>query len=188
MLVLPNMDPSIHTNRSYHLPRIALRQLTRATTHLSLLTLKIVGVALAMLLLPRTIQVGVQCVDEMYETLGRRARSPWGTEVGGFGAICGVVLLFVLHGALWRVSYGCVLDERGRDVQEDVQEDGSDGQKYRGVTWERVLVRVVVPVLLYGGLCSMIWTLWGGIRREYVVANTVDLADDAGARLLWRDR
>lgn len=184
MLVLPNMDPSLHTNRSYYLPRTALRQLTRATAHLSLLILKIAGVALAMLLLPRTIQVGVQCVDEMYETFGRRARSPWETEAGEFGVICGVVLMFVLHGALWRVSYGCVLDERGRDIQED----GSDGQEYREVTWERVLVRVVVPVLLYGGLCSMIWTLWGGSGREYVVANTVDLVDDAGARLLWRDR
>jgi hypothetical protein len=184
MLVLPNMDPSLHTNRSYHLPRTALRQLARATTHLSLLFLKITGVAVAMLLLPRTIQMGVQCVDEMYETLGRRARSPWETKTGGFGVIWGVILLFVLHGALWRVSYGCVLDERGRGVQED----GSDGQKYRGVTWERVLVRVVVPVLLYGGLCSMIWTLWGGSGRDFVVANTVDLIDDAGAGLMWRNR
>jgi hypothetical protein len=178
------MDPSLHSNRSYHLPRTALRQLTRATTHLSLLFLKIAGVALAMLLLPRTIQMGVQCVDEMYDMLGRRARSPWETEARGLGVICGVVLMFVLHGALWRVSYGCVLDDRGRDVEED----GSDGQKYRGVTWERVLVRVVVPLLLYGGLYSMIWTLWGGSGRECVVANTVDLIDDAGAGLMWRDR
>ena len=178
------MDPSLHTARSYHLPRTALRQLTRATTHLSLLFLKIAGVALAMLLLPRTMQMGVQCVDEMYETLGRRARSPWKTDTGGFGVIWGVILMLVLHGALWRVSYGCVLDERGRDVQED----GSDDQKNRGVTWGRVLVRIVVPVLLYGGLCSMIWTLWGGGGREYVTANTVDLIDDAAAGLMWRDR
>lgn len=88
-------------------------------------------------------QMGVQCVDEMYETLGRRARSPWETDTGGFRVIWGVVLMLVLHGALWRVSYGCVLSERGRDVQED----GSDGQKNRGVTWERVLVRIVVPLL-----------------------------------------
>ena len=178
------MDPSLHTARSYHLPRTALRQLTRATTHLSLLFLKIAGVALAMLLLPRTMQMGVQCVDEMYETLGRRARSPWKTDTGGFGVIWGVILMLVLHGALWRVSYGCVLDERGRDVQED----GSDDQKNRGVTWGRVLVRIVVPVLLYGGLCSIIWTLWGGGGREYVTANTVDLIDDAAAGLMWRDR
>jgi len=184
------MDPSLHTNHSYHLPRTALRQLTRATTHLSLLFFRIAGVALAMLLLPRTIQMGVHCVDEMYETLGRRARSPWENGVlgdSGYGVVCGVVLMVMLHAALWRVSYGCVLDDWGRG-RRDVQEHRSDGQKYRGVTWERVLVRIVVPVLLYGGLCSMIWTLWGGSRREYVVANTVDLADDAGAELMWGDR
>lgn len=184
------MDPSRHTNRSYHLPRTALRQLTRATAHLSLLFLKIAGVALAMLLLPRTIQMGVECVDAIYETLGRRAQSPWENGVlgnYGYGMVWGVVLMVVLHGALWRVSHGCVLDDRGRGGT-DVHEIRSEGQSYRGVTWERVLVRIVVPVLLYGGLCSMLWTLWEGSEREYVVANTVNLTDDDGAGLMWRDR
>lgn len=192
MLVLPNMDPALHdTNRSTSLSRTVVRNATQAATRLSIFLLKIVGTAIAMLLLPRAIHIGVQCLDDVYETIGRRARSPWETQVlWGNGVMAGLAIMFVLHDLLRRISYSAILNEDTEEEQARRREGGKTTWNRWNVTWERVLMRVLIPVLLFIGLYFMILRVseMKTQSRELVKANTVDLADDANASLLWRDR
>lgn len=193
MLVFPTMDPTLRARHPSSLPQVVLRHIAHATTRLSYLFVKTVGVALAMLLIPRMLHVGVQCFDELYEVLGRRARSPWEPRMlGGHGVVAGIVVMLVLHVALWRVCYGVILDEgEGPRVRVRVGKEDSSQKIEEGTSWERVLVRVIIPVLMFGGLLLMVWKLWGmsgQTGREYVKANTVDITDDARAQLMWRDR
>ncbi|KAJ4984596.1 hypothetical protein SVAN01_09918 [Stagonosporopsis vannaccii] len=192
MLVLPNMDPGLHdASRSTYLPRAFVRSFMSATRRLSVLLLKITGTAVAMLLLPRTIQIGVQCLDDVYEAMGRRARSPWETQVlWGKGVMAGLAIMFVLHDLLRRISQNVILDEDVED--EQAEQIGTRNRTWRGweITWERVLMQVIVPLLLYMGLYLMIARVsgWRTQDRDLVKANTVDLGDDTNARLIWRDR
>lgn len=192
MLVLPNMDPSLHNaTRSASLPRALIRNIAHATTRLSVLLLKIIGIAIAMLLLPQTIQVGVRCLDNMYEAMGRRARSPWEPQaLWGNGLMAGLAIMFVLHDLLRQLSYNVILDEDVEDEQARVMEVERKTRKGPKITWERVLMRMIIPVLLFAGLYLMILRASGlkSHTRKFVEANTVDLADDANARLVWRDR
>lgn len=140
-----------------------------------------------MFIIPRTIHTAVHCLGDVYELLGRRAASLWEIQsFSGYGALVGLAIMFVLHCLLFRVGYHVILDE---DL-ETPNTAGVGRGKNRRVTWERVLMRVIIPVFLYGGLCMMVWRTrkLGGDGREVVNANTVDLADDAGAGLVWRDR
>lgn len=186
MLILPNMDPALHAGPSSSIPRTLIRHIMHVTTRLSLLILRIVGTATAMLLLPRTIHLGVQCLDDMYEMLSRRARSPWETQVlWGNGVMAGLAIMFVLIDLLRRISYGIILNE-----DDDEEREGNKLWLGREVSWEKVLMRVILPVLLVQGLCLVAWRVSQerNTYKELVTANTVHLADDANARLVWRDR
>lgn len=142
--------------------------------------------ALAMLLVPRMMHALVLCLDDLYETLGRRAASPWGVRaLFGNGIVVGIVVMIIMHHVLIRVSYCAVMDEDPGTTGEDQKETAIQ----QPVTWERVLVRIIIPLLLCGGLFLMFWRLWRlGWKRQLIRANTIDLADDALAGLIWRDR
>ncbi|KAH6629625.1 hypothetical protein C7974DRAFT_190156 [Boeremia exigua] len=192
MLVLPNMDPALHTSRSSSLPRTFLRHITHATTWLSITLLRIVGTAMAILVLPRFIHIGVQCLDDLFESLGRRSHSPWETQIlWGNGALVGLAVMIVVHDLLRRISYNVILNE-DMEIEEGGEEtrDNRTGihQKW---TWERLLMRVLIPLLMYGGLYLIgrqLWILRAENGGRLINANSVDLADDADARLVWRDR
>jgi hypothetical protein len=141
--------------------------------------------ALAMLLVPRMMHALVLCLDDLYEMLGRRAASPWEMQVlSGKGIVLGLVVMIVMHHVLVRLSYCAILDEDGSTGEKGKQTAVQDP-----ITWERVLMRIIVPLLLYGGLLLMFSRLWRlGGKRELIRANTVDLVDDARAGLIWRDR
>jgi hypothetical protein len=142
--------------------------------------------ALAMLFIPRVMHTLVLCLDDLYEALGRRAASPWGTQaLSGNGVIIGLVIMVLLHSVLIRLSYCTVLEEDPGSISEG--EKGTAMQ--RPITWERVLMRIIVPLLLCGGLLLVFWRLWRlRGKTELIRGNTVDLADDALAGLIWRDR
>lgn len=187
MLVLPNMEPTHHAHGSAFLTRALLRHANSIATRLSILLLKVVAAALAMLFIPRTIHTLVQCLDDIYELLDRRATSPWKTQsFTGYGAIIGLVVMVVLHYLLFQVGCYVILDEDSKTTRSD------DGVRLKksSITWERVLMRIIVPMFLYGGLCMLVWSLWrlSGNENEKIRANTVDLTDDAGTRLVWRNR
>lgn len=185
------MDATLRTRHSSVLPQVSLRHITYAATSLSFLLVKIIGVALAMLFVPRALHIGVQCFDELYETLGRRAQSPWGTRVlGGYGVAAGGLLMIALHVALWRVCYSVILNE-GEEHHVKTGKEDSKRRAARGVSWERALVRIIIPAFMFGGLLLMMWklrVLSGQEGRPYVKANTVDIADGTGAQLIWWDR
>ncbi|KAF1930176.1 uncharacterized protein M421DRAFT_3921 [Didymella exigua CBS 183.55] len=180
------MDPTHRTHGPPSLPRALLLRLVSIATRLTTLIVKVIGTALAVFLVPRTIHVLVLCLDGLYEMLGRRAASPWELQsFSGFGAVVGLLIMAVLHHLLFLIGYGAIFDE---DLSGPYKEGAEKGK--RGVTWERVLMRVIIPLFLYGGLCVLAWRVWklSGDGREVVRANTVDLVDDAGAGLVWRDR
>ncbi|KAJ8117011.1 hypothetical protein OPT61_g1696 [Boeremia exigua] len=192
MLVLPNMDPSLHTGQSPSLPRALLRHFTSVTARLSIILLKVIGTAVAMILLPRTIHISVQCLDSLYELLGRRARSPWDTDdPWGYGALAGLAIMVVLHDLLRRISYNVVLSENVEAEQTGEEHRVNGMWKPWKETWEKSLMRVLLPVLIYGGLYFMAWQVWRMRKdngKELVKSNTVDITDDEIARLVWRDR
>jgi H+/Cl- antiporter ClcA len=185
MLVLPNMDPAHRTHGPPSLPRAVLRHATSIAARLSILISKAIGMALVMFLVPRAMHALVLCLDALYEVLGRRAASPWELQAFyGFGVFGGLVVMVVMHCLLVRVAYCVILndDQESSDREEKTR-------RQRAVTWEKVLMRIVIPMFLCGGLCMLAWSLWKlSGKRELVRANTVDLADDAVAGLVWRDR
>ncbi|KAF2629049.1 hypothetical protein BU25DRAFT_26109 [Macroventuria anomochaeta] len=193
MLVLPKMDPTHHASRSVSLPRAFLRHTINAITRLSILLLKVVGTAIAMFLVPRIIHIMVQCFDNLYDMLGRRAHSPWETQtLWGYGALAALAIMIILHDLLFRLSNNVILNE---DIEMEWAKQKKHGYrtwKERKVTWERILARLVIPGSVIGGLCVMawrvVWVMGGADVRELVRANTVDLEDDARAGLVWRDR
>ena len=128
----------------------------------------------------------VLCLDDLYEMLGRRAASPWEKQaLSGNGMVIGLVVMIVLHIGLMRLSYCTILDE---DLGS-ISEEGKGAALQKPITWERVLMRIIFPLLSCGGLFLTFWSLWRlGGKTELIRANTVDLADDALAGLVWRDR
>jgi hypothetical protein len=177
MLVLPNMAPPHHSTSSALLRNLS-RNITNVATRLSLLLLKIVMVSFAMLFLPRTIQIIVSCLDELQENLGRRAQSPFETPgLWGYGSIIALALLMIYHDVLYRLGYNVILDE------------GGSPRAGLNVTWERALVRMIIPALIMSYLVLLAWRLgWDmDVGRPLINANTVDLQDDQTAGLVWRD-
>jgi hypothetical protein len=181
MLVLPNMDPALHANQSIFLPRVLLRHTIKVVTRTSILLAKAIAVALAMFLIPRTIHLFVQCFDNLQEMLGRRARSPWETQVlCGNGAFIAAVAIIFWHDVLISLSRIVI-------VEEDV-DDGKTPNE-RSVTWGRILAKAIIPLVVLGFLVIFVWkNVWSYPPRQFVTANTADLEDDKMAGLVWRDR
>jgi hypothetical protein len=195
MLILPKMAPPHHTTTSPYLPRALLRYVANTVKHLSILILKAFIVALAIFVLPRTIHTIVRCFDDLNEMMGRRAKSPFeGQALCRGGVVVALGLLVGWHCVLGRLSYRAIVEE-DEDGDGGVSKVGKeiDEEKVRkgkGVTWGRVLGRIIIPGLLGGLLMVLVWMSgWRmNIGRPLVTANTVDLEDDARAGLVWRDR
>jgi len=131
----------------------------------------------------------VQCFDELYELLGRRARSPWETPMlWGSGVLLAMGSLIVWNDLLFRLSHNTIMDE-------DVNAEEAKERLYslrawneRNVTWERILARMIIPTLLVGFILPLAWkVIWMDDTRDLIKANTVDLKDDTLAGLVWRD-
>jgi hypothetical protein len=99
--------------------------------------LEVIALAGAMFIVPTSIHRAVQSVDEVYELLGRRARSPYGSSSSWMSVIVAAVLLTGWHVWLGRLSHKAILEDESEVSKER-----------RSSSWGRILGRIVVPLLL----------------------------------------
>jgi hypothetical protein len=104
--------------------------------------LEVVALAAAMFIVPASIHYVVQSIDETYEILGRRARSPYAPPTSVVSIAIANVLLVAWHVCLGRLSYSAIMEESD---EGDIKKEET---KPRRVYWGRVLGRIVVPMLL----------------------------------------
>jgi hypothetical protein len=97
--------------------------------------LEIIALAAAMFIVPTLIHQGVKSLDDVYELLGRRARSPYEPAIPWTSVVVAISILVVWHVWLGRMSY--------KTVVEGKRDGGMDG-----ISWGRVLGRIVIPFLL----------------------------------------
>jgi len=100
--------------------------------------------AATMLFVPALMHRIVQSLDNVYELLGRRARSPYEPVVPWTSLFIATFLLLGWHVWLGRLSYKTVVE-------------GSGGKGK--VSWGRVLGRIVVPFLLLSLWVQFVWQL-----------------------------
>lgn len=119
---------------------------------LSMRLLELLALSAAMFLLPFAIHSTVQCFDHLHEFMSRRAQSPYASV--SWGSIGFALLVLVgWHVALGRVGYWVVPDATG-----------GKGTGTGGVTWGRVLGRIVIPLGLGVLGVQFLVQVWG--RRE----------------------
>jgi len=146
--------PSLHATPSSANPINALDSLTSnwdtrrhnasPIARLGMRILEVIALAATMFIVPRLIHHGVQCFDEVYEVLGRRARSPYAPSlpIASF-AIAGV-LMVVWHVWLGRLSYSAIMEDGAGQTKQIKTQSASQ----RRVSWGRILGRIVIPLVL----------------------------------------
>jgi hypothetical protein len=146
---------------------------------LGMRTLEIFALAAAMLIVPATIHQGTRSLNELYELLGRRARSPY-TSFTWFSIFLAVALMLGWHIWLCRLSCHTILEPLS------IRPKGDEATAYeeakRRISWGRVLGRVVVPFLLLVLGMQFAWEIGRGVvkPKEMVVGNTVDMQEAVG--------
>lgn len=145
--------------------------------------LEVVVVAAAMLLIPTVIQQFVHSVDEVYELLGRTAQSPY-TAISWPSIFVAVLLLLSWHAFLGRLSYSVILEEESTKESENNGKLDEDGQgkasKKRGISWGRVLGRVVIPLFLLSFAAQFAYQLQRSFAspKPLVTPNTVNIKEE----------
>ncbi|KAF2635487.1 hypothetical protein P280DRAFT_523031 [Massarina eburnea CBS 473.64] len=153
----PSSNPSLHTPSSspskpffwdLHLTNWRhTRNTASPTLRLLMLIPEILFTALSIRVFATTQHLLVRVVDETWETLSRRARSPFSPfSVWSLGL--GVLVICAWHGGLARLS--CVagdgLDGKGESESESESEGlGKERRKSGGKSWSRVMGTIVVP-------------------------------------------
>lgn len=144
---------------------------------LGMRSLEVVGVATAMLILPALIHSAVQCLNDLYELLGRRARSPY-TQVSWINIFLAVLLLVGAHVWLGRVtSLGSTSEHRA--VVEDTKTNVQDGGPKKHVTWAEFLSRVVIPLILLVLRAQITYQVGKRLKNpnSLITKNTVDMQE-----------
>ncbi|KAH9871001.1 hypothetical protein J1614_006575 [Plenodomus biglobosus] len=112
---------------------------------LGMRSVEVVALAAAMLVVPWMVHSIMLCFSEMYEFLGRRATSPYSTNSWA-SVLIALVLMIGWVGVLGRLCYSVDLEEKGKTTQRSTGVVGEKEQ--RGVSWGRILGRIVIPLLL----------------------------------------
>jgi hypothetical protein len=138
------------------------RRTTSLPTRLLMRILELLLLTAAFYILPTFLHHIVQSIDDLYDILGRTARSPY-TAVSGVSVGVGILVVLGWHVWLGRLGYKAMLD------------GGKEGVGRTG-SWGRVLGRVVMPVFLvvfgiqFGYQVLRRWVIWGrlllGIKRN----------------------
>ncbi|CAI9631748.1 unnamed protein product [Alternaria burnsii] len=153
----------------------------------SMRCLEVVALAVVMLFVPLTMHHVVQGLDEIYDLLGRRARSPYAVASWTSIALAAVMLLG-WHVWLGRLSYRTIL-EAASIPMEDATITPAEGQVFEErksqqirISWGRVLSRIVIPCLFLILGSHFILQIITRIRdpRPRVTLNTVDMQDAIG--------
>jgi hypothetical protein len=160
----------------------------RETTFLKRLgmrSLELVAFAAAMLIVPATIHQGVRSLDELYELLERRARSPY-IRVSWIGVVVAVVLMLGWHVWLGRLGYRTILESTFEKLEGQQSTVSNEAERARrreeAVSWGRVLGRIVVPFLLLLHGLQFAWKIGQGLvtPKSLVVGNTVNMQEAVG--------
>ncbi|KAF1945184.1 hypothetical protein EJ02DRAFT_339087 [Clathrospora elynae] len=153
---------------------------------LGMRTLEIIAIALAMLVLPATIHRIIQSLDGAYDILGRTARSPH-TTVPWISIVIAAVVLLGWHVWLVRLSYMTIVEDTAGPKEDSgtYQTDGSEDMRRKpeeGVSWGRVLGRIVIPsLLLVLGVQFTYQLLHRTVHpKELVTSNMVDMQEAVG--------
>jgi hypothetical protein len=156
---------------------------TTFAKRLGMRSLEVISLAAAMLVVPATIHQGVRSLDEVYELLGRRARSPY-TSISWLGIILAVVLMLGWHIWLGRLSYRTLLDKRVQytDHAYTTSKEREQGKQEERISWGRILGRIFLPLLLLLFGLHFAFQIAQGLvsPRELVVKNTVDMQEAVG--------
>lgn len=189
----PTTHPLVSLLSDWHITKRS----TSLPKRLGMLCLEILALAAAMLVVPALMHQAVCALDVAYEQLGRRARSPW--EKGKWpGIILSVAGLSMWHLWLGRLSWGVVLEEREekkktvkaetvegeKETDEKIQygDASREERKVQGISWGRILSRIVMPVLLLVLGAHFAYALVCRLRspRPLVTRNEVDMMDVMG--------
>ncbi|KAJ4289036.1 hypothetical protein N0V90_011378 [Kalmusia sp. IMI 367209] len=140
-------------------------RLARSNAHFAQRTamrlLELCLAALALVVVPSTIQFFVRSLDTLYEVVGRRARSTfdelaWSSLVVGGGA------LVAWHAVLVALSYKAIIEK--------------SVERKKGYTWGKILGRVLVPAYLVVALVGLFSTLASRIATPIVLPRAADSA------------
>jgi hypothetical protein len=101
--------------------------------------LEVIALAGAMFIVPTGFHRIVQSVDEVYELLGRRARSPYAPQPPLMSIVVATMLLAGWHIWLGRLSYKAIMED-----EDDKTRDSKQSQ----TSWGRILGRIVIPLVL----------------------------------------
>lgn len=145
--------------------------------------LEVIAVTAAMFLIPTIIQQLVHSMDEVYELLGRTARSPY-TSISWPSIVVAAVLLLGWHLWLGRLSYSVILEEESPVRCEDKGKSDGDEQtkklKKARISWGRVLGRIVIPFFLLAFAAQFAYQLQRSLAspKPLITANTVDVKEE----------
>lgn len=148
---------SLSTTWQHHKKTAAFPQ------RLGMRVLEVVALAAAMFIVPTFIHRVVQSFDDVYELLGRRARSPYSPAIPWTSVIISFVLLAGWHFWLGRLSYKTII------------ESNEDAGSKRRVSWGRVLGRIVMPLFLLSFGLQFAYLLFERITKPapIVIGNVV---------------
>ncbi|EUC46307.1 hypothetical protein COCMIDRAFT_93202 [Bipolaris oryzae ATCC 44560] len=156
-------------------------------------SLEIVGLSTAMLIIPLSMHRAVQGFDEMYDILGRRAKSPY-ARLSWVNIALAFVVLVGWHMWLGRLTYLTVLES---NIDEEKDEERNDeitaltssaeksntGSGKGEISWGRILGRILIPLLLvtlglhFGyQVCRQLIT----DTRPLITRNDVDMQEAMG--------
>lgn len=157
-------------------------------------SLEVIGLAAAMLVVPLTMHRAVQGFDEMYEILGRQAKSPY-ARFSWINFSFAFMILITWHLWLGRLAYLTVLeggaDEKRVEAREGKSTVSSSSTTFesrvnlggKAISWGRLLGRIVIPFLLITlGLHFGYQILWRLIADEkpLITRNDVDMQEAMG--------
>jgi hypothetical protein len=144
-------------------------------------SLEVVGLTAAILIVPTIIHQGVQSLDEVYELLGRKARSPYAT-LSWLGIAIAVVLMLGWHIWLGRLSYRAVLETPRSPKEYEIANDEDERIIEERISWARIFGRIIIPSLLLSLGIHFAWKLGQGLvtPKELMVKNTVDMQEAIG--------
>ncbi|KAI4919146.1 hypothetical protein J4E85_009403 [Alternaria conjuncta] len=153
---------------------------------LSMRGLEVVALAAAMLFVPVTMHRAVQGLDEIYELLGRRARSPYATT-SWMSIAAAATMLLGWHIWLGRLSYRTILEAASTPLETSSTTEEKEYLKEKKVqeeriSWGRILSRLVIPCLLLTLGSHFVFEIFTRIKdpRPRITLNTVDMQEAIG--------
>jgi hypothetical protein len=127
---------------------------------LGMRVLEVIALAASMYLIPTLIHHVVQSLDDVYELLGRRARSPYTPSTPWQSIAIALTFLLAWHTWLGRLSYKTII------------EDNNSSKTH--TSWGRILSRIVIPIVLVSSGVHFTYEVYSRLAQPapLVVQNT----------------